>query len=103
MNFLTFFSFFVIFSSSIHSQDLIPLSKSNNWTYTKTNFINNEIIKKDTSYSFIEKTLKVNGKMWYVANEDGFKYIVRNEEKQQFELDSSKVDTYGNFKEFLVF
>ncbi len=103
MNFLAFFSFLLIFSTSIHSQDLIPLSKNNKWTYIKTEFLNNEMIKKDTSYSFIEKTVKVNGKLWYVVNEDGFEYAVRNEAKQQFELDSSKVDTYGNYKEFLVF
>ncbi len=85
------------------AQQLIPLEVGNTWTYIRTIRIDQQIIKTDTSYSSIEKSVQIESKTWFISREDGYDYLVRDEGGQQFELDSTIVDPQGRYKEFLVF
>ncbi|TYA74523.1 hypothetical protein [Seonamhaeicola marinus] len=98
MKYLAILLFILIPNLSTNAQkELIPLKVNNKWTYLQTEWHNGKIVKKDTSYSIIKRSKSINGKTWYVSNEDGENYIVRDVNGEQFEFDEE------DHKEFLVF
>jgi len=93
----------MLISIKINSQELIPLKVDNNWKYVKNEAVNGEIIKTDTVTSKVGKIVFFNNKKWFHMNELGDKYVVRNDEQGQYELDTLNTQKNGNFKEVLMF
>ncbi|NMH87519.1 hypothetical protein [Flavivirga algicola] len=92
---LTLILFILVINFTMTSQEeLIPLKVNNKWAYIKTDWINGKIVKKDTSYSFIKTSKIIDGKTWYVTNEDGYDYTIRDVNGEQFELDEEQNKTF---------
>lgn len=84
------------------SQSMIPLSVGNKWTYIKTVTHNGVVSQQDTTYSYIKKTIVLNGKTWYVSHEDGEDYTVRTENDEQYEIETLEGVAHAN-QEFLIY
>ena len=88
---------------NINSQELIPLKVNNEWKYIEKETINGNTTITDTIKSKIEKIVTYNNKKWFYMNELGDKYIVRNDQQGQYELDTLETQKNGDFKEVLMF
>ncbi|MBJ2175087.1 hypothetical protein JBL43_12615 [Aureibaculum sp. A20] len=100
---LFFFTLAMFFSININSQELIPLQVNNSWKYIEKVKIKGKLIKTDTLISRVEKTMDFNNKKWFYMTELNSKYIVRNDEKGQYEIDTLRTQNNGDFKEVLMF
>ncbi len=88
---------------NLHSQELIPLKVNNNWKYIETVTINDKIVETDTLNSSIKSKLILNGKEWFLMEELGDEFIVRDDKEGQYEIDTLTTLKNGNFKEILMF
>ncbi|WP_298782357.1 hypothetical protein [uncultured Polaribacter sp.] len=100
---LFFLTLVMLFSLNIYSQDLIPLKVNNSWEYIEKIKVKGKIIKTNKLTSKIEKIVNFNNKKWFYMTELGYNYIVRNDQKGQYEIDTLRTLKNGDFKEVLMF
>ena len=86
-------------SSNEKQPGLVPLAVGNTWKYMENN---NE---KTIIISSVEKSQSVNGVTWFLYNEMGDRFWVRNQGMEQYEsYDSANMDSinFSNINEQLV-
>ncbi|MBT29560.1 MAG: hypothetical protein CMO01_07845 [Thalassobius sp.] len=90
-------------SNSLKAQDLIPLKKDNYWVYEQKTIYYNGSEEIDTITNSIKEVLNFNDQDWYVLNEFGDDFTVRNTTEGQVELDTFSTDQNGKYQEILFY
>lgn len=90
-------------SLTLHAQNLIPLKVGNYWKYKQITSVSDSIISIDTVVNSVKKRISLNGKDWFILNEFGDDFVVRNSKLGQVEIDTLSKDIYGKFKETVMF
>lgn len=93
----------LLFSLNIEAQNLIPLGLNNYWKYEQTTVENGKIISIDTVLNRVNGITTLNGKEWYLLNEFGDNFIVRNTAAGQMEIDTLSVNEDGEYDEIVMF
>ncbi|UZR98151.1 hypothetical protein [Chondrinema litorale] len=93
----------MLVSNSLKAQDLIPLKLDNYWVYEQKTIYYDGSEEIDTITNSIKEVLKFNNQDWYVLNEFGDDFTVRNTAEGQVELDTFATDQKGNYEEILFY
>ncbi len=93
--------FLTVFSFQLQAQDIIPLDLGNYWIYKEETYRSDSLVSIDTTLNSVTKRIKINNKSFYVLNEFGSEFFVRNTKEGQVEVDTFNIDSTGKYLETL--
>lgn len=94
---------FTVFSNRSFSQTLVPLEIGNQWVYEQITIASGSVVSTDTITNEIKGSVVLNGKKWFIINEFGDDFMIRNTRKGQLELDTFNTNNKGKYVEVLIF
>lgn len=95
--------FLLLCANDMQAQAIIPLHVGNHWVYEKASFHAGSVIARDTVTNSVNNSVQVAGNTWYVIQEFGDEFLIRNTPEGQVELDTLAVNAIGDYTEVLMF